>query len=225
MAELQSPHADLAGYLLGALTPAEEAAFEAHLAGCEHCREEAAELGALPGLLVLAAPPFEVPDGLERQVLTAAAPRARRRLRLSPRVLAPLAAAVALAAVALAVTVRDGDPALERYDLRGGAAEVAATVRTTGVGREVTLRIDHLRDPRPSGLYELWFVAPDDRRGRPHRVSAGTFHPDDDGRGTVRLVAAADPDAYPGIAVTLEPADGDPRRQGPTVLQAVPAPD
>jgi hypothetical protein len=83
------------------------------------------------------------------------------------------------------------------------------------------VQIDRLRDPRPGGLYELWFVAPDDRRARPHRVSAGTFHPDDAGRGTVRLLAAADPNTYPAISVTLEPADGDPRRQGPTVLRAV----
>ena len=111
-----------------------------------------------------------------------------------------------------------GAAARERYELRGGGAQVSATVRTTGVGREVTIEIDRLRDPRPDGLYELWFVAPDGRR-----VSAGTFHPDDEGRGTVRLVGAADPKVYTSIAVSLEPADGDPRRQGPDVLRAVPA--
>ena len=68
---------------------------------------------------------------------------------------------------------------------------MTATVQTTGVGREVTIEIERLRDPRPDGLYELWFVAPDGRR-----VSAGTFHPDDEGRGTVRLVGAADPKVY-----------------------------
>ena len=93
---------------------------------------------------------------------------------------------------------------------------MTASVATTGVGREVTIEIERLRDPRPSGLYELWFVARDGRR-----VSAGTFHPDDDGRGTVRLVGAADPKVYPGITVSLEPADGNPRRQGPDVLRAV----
>jgi hypothetical protein len=93
-------------------------------------------------------------------------------------------------------------------------------VRTAGVGREVTLTIHRLRDPRPGGLYELWFEAPDDRRERPHRLSAGTFHPDAHCRGTVHLVAAADPKVYTHIAVTLEPADGNPQRQGPTVLRA-----
>ena len=51
------------------------------------------------------------------------------------------------------------------------------------------------------------------------RVSAGTFHPDEQGRGTVRLLAAADPVAYPRLSVTLEPSDGDPRRTGPEVLR------
>ena len=92
-------------------------------------------------------------------------------------------------------------------------------MRVTPVGREVELDIRRLRDPRPDGLYELWFVAPDDTARRPHRVSAGTFHPDERGRGTVRLLAAADPKRYPRLAVTLQPSDGNPRRIGPEVLR------
>ena len=95
----------------------------------------------------------------------------------------------------------------------GESVDVTATVGVTPVGREVELHIERLRDPRPDGLYELWFVGP---RGR---VSAGTFHPDENGRGTVRLLAAADPKQYPRLSVTLEPADGDPRRAGPEILR------
>ena len=222
-------HLDLAGYLLDALTDAEVAAFEAHLRDCEACRRESGELGALPELLASVASPFEVPAGLADRVFATIAPSpppaalpSRRRPRW--RVLVPLAAATATAAAVLVIALSGGDGGLERYALKGAGAQVTATVRTTGVGREVTVGIDRLRDPRPDGLYELWLVAPDDRRGHPHRVSAGTFHPDDAGRGTVRLVAAADPKTYTAIAVTLEPADGNPRRQGPTVLRAVRAP-
>ena len=50
-----------------------------------------------------------------------------------------------------------------------------ASVQVTPVGREVELDIRPPRDPRPDGLYELWFVSSDGRR----RVSAGTFHPDE----------------------------------------------
>jgi len=225
MADISGAHVDLAGYLLDALTDAEATAFEAHLHDCEACRRQSGELGALPELLAAVAPPFDVPAGLADRVLaTIAPPPLPRRQRSRWRLLVPLAAATATAATVLVVALSVGgsDPALERYALRGAGAEVSATVRTTGVGREVKVEIDRLRDPRPDGLYELWFVAPDDRRRHPHRVSAGTFHPDDAGRGTVRLLAAADPKAYPAISVTLEPADGDPRRQGPTVLRAVP---
>ena len=167
-----------------------------------------------------------MPAGLADRVLaTIAPPPAPLRRRWRWRLFVPLAAATATAAAVLVVALSGGgDAGRERYALRGAGAEVSATVRTTGVGREVTVRIERLRDPRPDGLYELWFVAPDDRRGRPHRVSAGTFHPDDAGRGTVRMVAAADPKTYTAISVTREPADGNPRRQGPTVLRAVRAP-
>jgi anti-sigma-K factor RskA len=169
-----------------------------------------AELDELADLVRRATPPFDVPAGLEQRVFARIAPPRRRRRRWW--LLAPAGAAAAGVFV-----VATGGGELERYDLRGGSARVTATVQTTGVGREATIEIDRLRDPRPDGLYELWFVAPDGRR-----VSAGTFHPDDDGRGTVRLVGAADPKVYSGIRVSLEPADGNPRRQGPDVLRAVP---
>jgi anti-sigma-K factor RskA len=165
----------------------------------------------LIALLKQAAPPFETPVGLEERVFARIAPPRRRRRR----VWWLLAPAVAAGAAAVALLVAGGEQ-VERYELRGAGARVSATVQTAGVGREVTIEIDRLRDPRPDGLYELWFVAPDGRR-----VSAGTFHPDDQGRGTVRLVGAADPKVYTSIAVSLEPADGKPRRQGPDVLRAV----
>jgi anti-sigma-K factor RskA len=208
-------HADLAGYILGALEPDEAAAFDEHLARCAVCHAEHDEIGMLPAAPAAA---FAVPYGLRDRTLAGITGPVRRRRRW--HLLVP-AAGVAVAAVALAVVIAGRGDAVERFALRGGSAQVSATVQTTGVGREVTVTIDRLRDPRPDGLYELWFVAPDDSRSRPHRVSAGTFHPDDAGRGRVRLVAAADPETYPNISVTLEPADGNPRRQGPTVLRGV----
>jgi len=42
---------DDAAYVLGALSAAERAAFERHLAGCVSCRDSVAELAVLPGLL------------------------------------------------------------------------------------------------------------------------------------------------------------------------------
>ena len=170
-----------------------------------------AEHDELLELVGRAAPPFEVPAGLEERVFAALAPPRRRAACRGGCWFLPCCGG---GAVAWLLVVVPGGGGGERYELRGGGAQVSATVETTGVGREVTVEIERLRDPRPDGLYELWFVAPDGSR-----VSAGTFHPDDDGRGTVRLVGAADPARYPSISVTLEPADGNPRRQGPTVPQ------
>lgn len=42
---------DDGAYVLGALSPAERAAYEQHLAGCPACREAVAEIAVLPGLL------------------------------------------------------------------------------------------------------------------------------------------------------------------------------
>src|ERR1700738_1996068 len=42
---------DDGAYVLGALSPAERAAFERHLPGCASCRESVADLAVLPGLL------------------------------------------------------------------------------------------------------------------------------------------------------------------------------
>jgi anti-sigma factor RsiW len=62
-------HEDLAGYVLGALEPDELAAFEEHLAGCELCRAEVAELQGVPRLLRLAAPALPVLAGLRERTL------------------------------------------------------------------------------------------------------------------------------------------------------------
>jgi Putative zinc-finger len=42
---------DDGAYVLGALAPAERAAYEKHLAGCSSCREAVAQVAVLPGLL------------------------------------------------------------------------------------------------------------------------------------------------------------------------------
>ena len=42
---------DDGAYVLGALSPAERAAYERHLSTCSACREAVAEIAVLPGLL------------------------------------------------------------------------------------------------------------------------------------------------------------------------------
>ena len=75
--------------------------------------------------------------------------------------------------------------------------------------------------PSPKGeSYELWFVGPGDSREEPNRISAGTFHPDPEGRSNVTFAAAVDPAKYPVLSVTAEPGDGDPRPSRREVLRS-----
>jgi len=101
-----------------------------------------------------------------------------------------------------------------------GDAKAQATGILTGIGRTVQLRTDDLAILPKGEFYELWFVGPDDSPRTPNRISAGTFHPDDDGRSFVDLTAAVDPALYPELSVTAEPGDGDPRATGTEVLRA-----
>lgn len=100
---------ELGVYVLGAISPADRAAVDRHLAACRCCRDEVAELAGIPALLrrVPAAaamqlsgdrPDVDVPEAglLEGLLRRVAALRRRRRRRLLAAI-AVLAAAVAAA--------------------------------------------------------------------------------------------------------------------------------
>jgi anti-sigma-K factor RskA len=231
-------HVDVAGYLLGSLTPEERAAFEQHLADCPWCRRQLDELGAPAELLRRAAPAYDMPPGLEAATLGTiergasenGAPPAPSKHRL----LRPLRVAFAGAAVAAAVAIgafvvlsQLDEPGRSRIELEavlvppaGGIARATVVVEKTGIGREISFRSDDLPILPRGEYYELWFVGPGDTRRRPNRISAGTFHPDEQGRSVVELTAAVDPALYPILSVTAEPADGNPERTGPEVLRS-----
>jgi anti-sigma-K factor RskA len=238
MPEPQMPHLDAAGWALGVLDPEDREAFEGHLGDCSECRRTVAELHRPAELLKLAAPPIELPGSLRDRTLRAveaapapaapgpARPRpARRFWARQPG----LAIAGALAAVALALVVavevgeEPGEPDLElAATLRppgGGDREARVEVVETGIGRAIELRTDDLPILPKGDYYELWFVGPGDSRRRPNRISAGTFHPDSEGRSDVSFTAAVDPKKYPRLSITAEPGDGNPARTGPEVMR------
>ena len=222
-------HADVAGYALGRLNPHERARFEAHLRTCAACREELAELEEVAGLLELAPPAAEPPADLEARALAAvrraavedgsgapapgAAPQ-RRAWTIGLGVAALAAAAIAGAFFLGGRVLDDAPPGTREISalLRspGGSDTASVEVTRTGIGRVVELSSDDLPILPKGELYEVWFVGPDDRPGSPQRISAGTFHPDEDGRTRVTLAAAVDPALFPTIVVTAEPGDGDP---------------
>lgn len=101
-----------------------------------------------------------------------------------------------------------------------GTAVATATGIRMGIGRIVQFRTDDLPILPPGELYELWFVGPNDPPRDPDRISAGTFHPDPQGRSHVDLTAAVDPAKYQELSVTAEPGDGDPNPNSPEVFRA-----
>ncbi len=216
--------------------------------------QERAEVEDIAGLLARAAPPAPSPPlELEARTLAAirtaglnghgpaaevAAPSRRtvsvparpRRRRLGRPALAG-GLAVALAAGVLLGTMLgggdDGLPGVKEVEATlqaPGGATAEATVSKTGIGRVIDFRTGDLPILPKGEYYELWFVGPGDRPGRPDRISAGTFHPDEQGRSDVRFAAAVDPAEYPGLAVTAEPGDGDPAPSGPDVLRSSASP-
>ena len=64
-------------------------------------------------------------------------------------------------------------------------------------------------------------MGPGDGPGQRNRISAGTFHPDEQGRTDVDLTAAVDPTKYPELSITAEPGDGDPAPGREVVRAAV----
>lgn len=155
----------------------------------------------------------------------AAEPR-RRRLFTLPRLGLAFAGVAAIAA-ALFVGTRLGNEELAgEFELRaalsapnGTRTLATATISDIGIGRRVSFRTDELPILPKKEFYELWFVGPGDAPGDLNRISAGTFHPDEQGRTYVELKAAVDPKSYPTLEVTAEPGDGDPLPSGKVVLR------
>lgn len=185
--------------------------------------EQAASL--LRDAITVAAPP----PGLKGKVLLAVeqaatgqapAPRpSRQRFRLAFGAGA-LAAAAAILLLTLQLGGPAGEPELRAVLGSANGAEATVEVRKTGIGRVIKLQTDELPILPKGDYYELWFVGPGDTPARPNRISAGTFHPDENGRSEVTFAAAVDPALFPVLSVTAEPGDGDPRPTGPEVLRS-----
>ena len=192
------------------------------------------ELGAMVATMLddaPAGPPDErvhalrwLAESERRRVATARRPTALRR------VLPAAAAVAAMAAGFVVATALDRgdnvqvaghteyDGPMRRPD--GAAVDAHISVVKTGIGRVVELQTDALPILPTGEFYELWFVGPADSSGDPDRISAGTFHPDEDGRSDVKFAVAVDPALKPVVMVTAEPGDGDPEPSGNVVLRA-----
>ena len=204
-----NPHDDLEAYVLGALEPAEAAAFEAHLADCSACRDGIASYG--PVLRALRALPAALPPP---------PPRVGRPLLAGSRPLGWMAAVAAAAVIGIAVghravsTAVDADAVAIAQLSAAPARAVAlmgATARGTAIvgsgGGRTAFVVSGLPAPQPGRGYQVWV------RGAGVR-SPGMLHRTADGL----EVLVVPGDALAGaqkIGITIEPAGGSPARTGP----------
>jgi anti-sigma-K factor RskA len=216
--DAEALHDLTAAYALHALDPEEARTYEEHLAHCERCRAELAELSEGVTALAYAADGPEPPAGLRDRILAQAGAERRNVVPLRPRWAVP-AAATAAAAVAAAVVLaiwatslsnrldRErgdrraqervaailGDPAADRLQIEGGRGSLVVT--PTGEGALVLARLDHAA---PGKTYEAWVA----QGGNPKR--AGTF----EGGNDVTAVALDRPVPDGATVMVTEERDG-----------------
>jgi anti-sigma-K factor RskA len=235
-----TPHAAeavLGAHALGALTQAEAARVEAHLAVCEVCAARSAEFRQVAEGLLHLAPEVAPPARLRSSLIAALDASTARAPRRSPRLAwAGALAAVALLALNLAQWVRNASlqTQLESLAAEQRAAQTAQALRSYPSSQVLELQADEIRgtlvydpgfpvavlyiwgleDPGPQQAYQAWLVAADGTR-----TSGGLLELPPD-RGFAWLVMRP-PEAlreYRSLGLTLEPAGGSPLPTGPRIL-------
>jgi Anti-sigma-K factor rskA len=156
----------------------------------------------------------------------------RRRKRRWPLIAAASAAAVGIAAAVIVTANRPVAPG--PVELAGGKFRVVDTaLAPTGEGEAEVFQSDRgellkieaegLPIPTKSQICQVWVVSPADTAEAQVRIPVGTFTTTD-GTVKVEFPIAVDRTRYPRVEITLEPDDGDPRRNGPTIVEADPVP-
>ena len=202
---------DVGAYLLGALEPAEQAAFEGHLAGCPECRAEVEQLRAAADALPRSVEPFAPPQSLKRSLMAAVNEDARpHREPLLARFFSGIRPQFALAGAAVLLIVAvlvgtqlggggdNGQRVVTAVVDRSRVPDATATLTLdNGSGQ---LRVTGMPRPRPGQVYEIWL-----KRG--DQVQPGPlFNTDKSGNGAGAI--PADLGGVDAILVTREHTGG-----------------
>jgi anti-sigma factor RsiW len=181
-----------AAYALDSLDADETAAYEAHLAQCERCRDELSSLSETATALAWAADAPAPPPHLRTAILDAAAAERANVVPLPIRRPWAFRATAAAAAVAACAAVALAAWNVSLHGSQKSAVGAVLVVRDA----HATLTVSGLPRAPAGKIYEAWVI--------PHGVSpqpAGLF-----GGKTVQLTAPVPPNAT--VAVTLEHAGG-----------------
>ena len=206
--DIEALHELTAAYALDALDPAERAEYEEHLATCERCRDELAQLSVVAAELAFAAEPVSPPPTLRTRILEAAQAERPNVVPLRPRWLYPVAAVAAVAAcVAIGLAVWNvsldnrlstaNHQALTNVPVTGVPGTLV--VSSSGSAALLVYRIA----PAPSGkTYEAWVL-----QGK-KAIPAGLFRA---GKGSAFVPIKGKVPKGGRVAVTVEPAGGSPQ--------------
>ncbi len=203
--DAETLHELTAAYALDALDPDERQAFEAHLAGCERCRDEVAELAAAAASLAYAAAPAAPPPLLRARILDAARAERPNVVPLRPRWANPVAAAAVVAACA-AIALGVWNVSLHQQ-LSTAHTEAIRSVPVSGHSGSVIVSsggsgaiVLSALPAAPAGkTYEAWVI-----RGEV-AAPAGTFR---GGAPTTYVKLSRRVPSGAKVAVTIEPAGG-----------------
>lgn len=225
----------LVDYLNGMLSEEETKEFEAHLAGCEECREIVDVTGELPYLAEAVEPPVEMKarilanvfDEEKEEVLPVAAPAPQLVPKKAPKRnwLTPLLAAILLLSLLgnmYALMQNSGEQeadgpifqsvALQPSEVFGGNA-TAAIVKEEGT-LNVVVQAEGLEELTGTEVYQVWLL----KEGQP--VPAGVFTPNAVGEGATYYTMEENTEGWDTIAITREPESGNETPAGEIVLSS-----
>lgn len=198
-------HDLIAAYALDALDLEEREMFEDHLARCESCRDEIAELSAAAAALAFGAEPVSPPPALRERILEAARSERPNVVPLrprGPRVLAAVSAVAASVAVGLGiwdVSLHDRlgkahNEALQRVAISGATGSLVVSS-----GQTAALILSDLPAAPGGKTYEAWVI----KGGK--ATSAGLFS---GGHGMTYVSIGRHVPKGATVGVTVEPAGG-----------------
>jgi anti-sigma-K factor RskA len=181
---------DDGAYVLGALSPAERAAYERHLATCSFCREAVADIAVLPGLLGRLDPaefaklldPSLTSPAPERNrmpdlVTAAQTTRRKERKKLRVRVLSTaLAAAVVALVVGVGAVFWMGGPGTPKTTPLGPTVAMSSIDSDSPIKAEISLA----SGPGGTKLNLVCTYTKSDEYKQPYTIRLMAFGPDNE---------------------------------------------